>query len=352
MKVSLKGILFIPIIIVLLPPVLVYWLVIVVRNKLFDWGILKSEPTPVPSVGIGNLCHGGAGKTPLAMHVIGLLGREHTVGLVSRGYGRSIKENIHFVGRMAASVAGDEPAMMARRFPSLQVALAAKRREGVAILMDEPTPPQYIVFDDVFQHRWVRPTVSVLVTSYDNLFSSDKMTPFGTLREPRRGYRRADLIVVSKCPSSLTEEQREEELRAIEPRPHQKVFFSSIVYGYPIAVYGHDKMYHADVMLVVTGISNPAPLIEALKERGEVEHLAFPDHHTFTKADLRYIAKYYDDMAGSHKAIITTEKDAMRLDAALAKEILGKLPVYYIPIEVAFHDGDGFDRELLRRLNA
>ena len=314
-------------------------------------------------MGIGNLCMGGAGKSPLAAYVIDHLRKTYSVALVTRGYGRETKGNLLATAdglppaenehrpclKADAKTVGDEPAMMARRFPGLTVMASAKRREGVAQLMSLENPPDRIVFDDVFQHRYVRPTLNILVTAYNNLYVHDSMPPLGRLREPRSGSRRADIIVVSKCPMTMDAAEKERIVAEIKPLPHQKVFFSSIGYQKPLPLFpesaGRDSHFEpGDAVLLVTGIADPKPLEETLMKIGKVTLMRFGDHHFFTAEDCDRIAKRFESIDATRKAIVTTEKDAMRLLLSPGKAHLSSLPLFYLPIEVIMHDAQAFKK--------
>ena len=339
--------------VVTFPFSIVYHAVVRMRNWMFDKGWLTSEPTPVPSVGIGNLSVGGAGKSPMAAYVIELLQKKESVALVSRGYGRATRGNIMVQGATDSATVGDEPAMLARRYPRLTVMVSERRREGVAELMRQKMPPQKIVFDDVFQHRQVRPTVNVLVTAYDDLFSENHMLPFGTLREPRKGYRRADIIVVSKCPHNISEEERRLIAARLKPLPHQKVFFSYIEYLPPLSLFNGRELIQYGAVLLVTGIANPRPLRDTLEERGHlVDSMPFRDHHDFTESDCLDIMERFKRLPMGNNVIITTEKDAMRMLQPMVKELLKGLPIYYVPIRTRLLDKKGFDSTLLSLLDS
>lgn len=328
----------------LLPLSIWYPLSIALRNLLYALGLKHSAPSSLPTVGIGNLRVGGTGKTPHTELLIRLFGDRRTA-LLSRGYGRKSKGAlVAKPGQADATLLGDEPAMMAAKYPALTVAVAEQRLDGIERLMQLPQPPQLVLLDDVYQHRALRPTVSLLLTEYADLFSEDYILPFGNLREFRAGRRRADIIIVTKCPPELTPADQSAVRNRLRLRQGQQLFFSTIDYGAPLPL-GVDPQQPApppslDNVLLVTGIAHPAPLVAHLQRQGHVEHLRFADHHDFNEADLRRLRNAFERLAATNKIILTTEKDAQRLLRHAASPHLQGVPLYYIPIKVRLLDGD------------
>lgn len=315
-----------------------YGVAVWVRNLLFDRGLLSSYVSPIPTIGIGNLSVGGTGKTPMAEYLldqIRLQGRQ--AALLSRGYHR--KTNGWFLAddRSSVSDLGDEPFMLHQLHPEAIVAVCEDRREGLIRL--EGLHPDCVVLDDVCQHRWVKPSRLVILTEYDAPYFRDRLIPFGNLRESRKGRRRADVVVVTKCPPTLSEQDRQEFLRKLDLMPHQKVFFATIAYGSLVAcdISAPVPETLPEHLLLITGIAHPEPLVAELSARTQVCHLAFPDHHDFTPSDLQKIYRAYRSMPPGSIAV-TTHKDAVRL-AQKSFEI----PLYYIPIKVAFLDDGAAD---------
>ena len=332
----------------LLPLTMWYAVVVALRNLLFDWGCKKAVSPALPTIGIGNLRMGGTGKTPHTEYIIRLLEGRHTA-LLSRGYGRSTNGFVLADSNCDASQIGDEPLMMAKKYPNLTVAVCESRVEGVEQLMQLPTLPEVVVLDDVFQHRHIKPELTLLLTEYGDPYFADHILPFGNLRESRRGRRRADIIVVTKCPKELTAAERQTIRKKLKPRAGQEVYFSYIEYGQPVPVYGGEAYADVDSLLVVTGIAHPEPLLKHLQEGHNVTHLRFADHHGFSISNCQKIRSAFERIDGS-KAVITTEKDAARMLAPEVRAQLEGLPLYYLPIEVHFFDEEAFNKAVIKKL--
>ena len=339
------------IIAILLFPLTIWYSVgVAVRNMLYRSGLKKSIPSVIPTIGIGNLRMGGTGKTPHTEYLVRLFSDRRTA-LLSRGYGRKTKGFL-IAGKDADSKAheaellGDEPAMMAHKFPDLTVAVCEDRVHGIQCLAHQPEPPELVLLDDVYQHRHIRPTLTILLTEYRDLFSDDHILPFGNLREFRSGCRRADIVVVTKCPPSLSKPKRDEYRRKLRLGSRQHLFFSHIDYQPPRSLLDDNEWHPVKEILLVTGIAHPDPLKRHLERQSTVTHLAYPDHHAFSTADCHRIAARFRSLKESSKAVVTTEKDAMRLLSAPAREQLKELPIFYIPIQVSFTEGDTFDRTI------
>lgn len=333
--------------ILLLPLSIWYAVGVAVRNGLYRMGLKKSVPSQVPTIGIGNLRMGGTGKTPHTEYLIRLLqGDEPGIALLSRGYGRKTQGFVLADDTSDATTLGDEPAMIASKFPDLTVAVCEDRVAGVERLMQLPQPPRLVLLDDVYQHRHIKPSLLILLTEYGDPFSDDHILPFGNLREFRSGRRRADIVVVTKCPPLLSETKRNEYRQKLKLAPHQSLFFSQIAYQEPQSLFGDAEWQHAREVLLVTGIAHPTPLKHYLEKHCTVKHLDFPDHHDFTAADCQKITKAFNAMKETSKAVVITEKDAMRLLSPSIKEMLQELPIFYIPIQVSFLEGDTFDKAI------
>lgn len=336
----MKAIRFI-VCLLLLPLTMWYGVGVAVRNLLFRWGIKKSVVPDVATIGIGNLRMGGTGKTPHTEYIIRLLS-DQRVALLSRGYGRKTQGFVLADDGSDASQIGDEPYMIHRKFPEIAVAVCEDRVEGVEKLMQGARPPAVVVLDDVYQHRHIRPRLNILLTEYGDPFSRDFILPFGNLREFRCGRRRADIVVVTKCPENITDIQRREMRRQLKLNDSQQLFFSYITYDEPVALYEPAPMDGCEAVVLVTGIAHPEPLLRRLERQYSVVHLHFPDHHAFSADDCRRIAEAYKSLPSQRKAVLTTEKDAVRMLAGEAKEVLCSLPVCYIPIRVEFDDPSSF----------
>lgn len=324
----------------LFPFTFIFGLIVYIRNFLFDTGVLKSQSFPIPIISVGNLAVGGAGKSPITEYLITLLRDRYKLATLSRGYGRKSKGFRVVTSTSTALEAGDEPLQFKNKFPEITVAVAEKRVLGIAALQKEH---ELILLDDAYQHRWVKPGFNVLLFEYESLSKIQWFLPTGNLREPLSGRKRADCIVVTKSPVDLTEPEMDRAVRKVAPFPHQEVFFSYLEYGdlTPVAqgsVRSLEQLSSTTEILLLTGIANPLPLIQKLRERTEhIHHVAYPDHHTFTPKNIAKIAEQFQDLASPDKLILTTEKDLQRLKLPGVGEHLRQFPVYYLPVKAAFH---------------
>lgn len=328
--------------ILLLPLTMWYAIGVAVRNLLFDLSVKRSVSPDVPTIGIGNLRVGGTGKTPHTEYLIRLLAGRR-VALLSRGYGRATQGFVLADDSSTASQIGDEPLMMARKFPQLTVAVCEDRVEGVRRLMEMPQKPDVVLLDDVYQHRHIRPALNILLTEYGDPYCDDHILPFGNLREGRRGRRRADIIVVTKCPENLNDEEQQEMRRKLRLDDRQQLFFSHISYSEPVAVYDAVMANAVEEVVLVTGIAHPEPLVRYLEKEYRVHHLRFADHHPFGEDDCQRIIEMYNWLKNSNAVVLTTEKDAARMRDAEVRKYLQPLPLFYIPIGVKLENSRLFE---------
>lgn len=307
------------------------------RNVAFDLGLLRQDAPHVVTIGVGNLATGGTGKTPMVEHLVRLLADGHRVALLSRGYHRTTKGFVLNEGEPDPHRIGDEAAMMALKFPELTVAVCEKRSEGIHRLMALPEPPDVVLLDDAFQHRFVKPSINILLTEYANPYYNDYILPFGDLREFRTARYRANIVIVTKSPANLKPIDKHNIVNSLRLKPYQKVFFSYIGYGEPVSVADGTVRQLAtdDRVLLVTGIAHPEPLLAELRKTHKITHLRYADHHNYTRRDMASIASALEQLGGENRVVITTEKDAVKMRPLLAEN--PSLPVYYIPIETRFH---------------
>jgi tetraacyldisaccharide 4'-kinase len=341
--------------ILLIPVGFLYGFIGWLRNLAFDLGILPSESFPLPVISVGNLNMGGTGKTPHVEYLIRLLKDRYKVATLSRGYHRKTKGFILAGNEASAESIGDEPMQYWRKFPDIFVAVCEKRREGIKKLLSLHPEIEVILLDDAFQHRFVKPGLSILLTDYHKPFISDQVFPVGLLREFRSGYKRANIIIVTKTPKIFSPITRRSMTEEIKPAPHQRLFFSYLKYLTPQALdpmnFIHCKPSYNEV-LMVTGIANPDPLEIQLKESGffnELIPMIFPDHHLYSEKDIHKITETFHNIVTKNKVMITTEKDAMRMrDPALA-HLLEDIPAYYFPVQVEMQKNDKstFDQLIL-----
>ena len=323
----------------LLPLSWIYAAVMGIRNMLFDKGILKQTACGVPTICVGNLAVGGTGKTPHTEYLLRLLGEQGLrTAMLSRGYGRLTNGFREATVASTGVVVGDEPLQVKQKFPDTRVAVCESRVEGCERLLQMPagTEPQVIVLDDAYQHRYIKAGLYLLLTDYSNLFTGDCVLPAGRLRENRSGAKRADIVIVTKCPETMGEEEREGIRNKIDRYSAAPVFFSSVGYGALRPGFAEtpewQSAYSAGRVLIVCGIARPEPFIARWQGQAkETSVLRYPDHHAFTPEEIRQMA----EAAQEANCIVTTEKDMMRLKA-LPLPLEMKKKLYYQPIEIGF----------------
>lgn len=330
--------------ILLLPFSLLYGLGVSGRDFFYRTGMLKSVKFSIPTISVGNLSVGGAGKTPHIEYLIRLLKDYVNIATLSRGYGRKTQGYLMAQPNSTAEQVGDEPLQFKRKFPDLTVTVAESRAFAIPRLLSEVPDTQIILLDDAFQHRSVMPGLNILLTEYSHPFTRDWLLPSGRLREWRASYKRADLIVVTKCPPTLSESERTRFLNEIKPFPHQQVFFSYYAYDKPYFIF--NTALKADLqedwqVVVICAIARTDYLVEYLQEKVEsVTLLEFEDHHFFTADDMQELKRSFDQLQGQKKIILTTEKDATRLELHYDFLKEHQLPIFALPVQVQFHFGD------------
>jgi tetraacyldisaccharide 4'-kinase len=334
----------------LLPISLLYWVVVRLRNLLYDRDYLKSSTFNFPLIGIGNLAVGGTGKTPMTEYLVRLLKDQYRVATLSRGYKRKTTGfGLAGSGTTALEI-GDEPMLFHQKFPDIAVAVGEERLVAIPQLLHDRPETQAILLDDVLQHRQVNPGLKILLTEYSNLYTRDFMLPAGDLRDVRHSARRADCLVVTKCPPDLTLEKAASIRKELRPRMYQQVFFTCLEYGaiYRLGNPALQKGLTSDLnVLLVSGIANPKPLRQLLTlQAASYEWMGYPDHHIFTMDDLAEIKKQFAAMP-SPAIVLTTEKDAVRLEKFQGD--LAELPLYVIPVQPRFLWDEGrFQEQVLR----
>lgn len=330
----------------LYPFSLVYHLVTAIRNTFYSWGIFSSTKFKTPMINVGNLSVGGSGKSPMVMYLADLLSRHFRTGVLSRGYGRVTKGYGITNYDSNYKTVGDEAMQLFERFRNRFVIGVSEERVPGAKKIIADMDLDVLILDDAYQHRAINPGFNILMTDYNDPYFRDFLLPAGDLRESRSGKKRAQIIMVSKCPDNLTDEKKQYYISRIKPQHDQKVFFSSI--GYDENVYSHDKslpdnnLGYYDILLI-TGIANPKPLIDHLSRFSQrVKHLKFKDHHNFSDQDIQNILKEYKKL-GEYRLILTTEKDYVRLKTF---DYLRDL-VYYWPINVNIDKREEFNQIVL-----
>lgn len=327
------------------PFALVYGIIATVRNKLFDSGVFKSKIYDVPVVSVGNITVGGTGKTPHVEYLVRLLSDKCRLAVVSRGYGRSTTGYAEVTTDAEAQSIGDEPLQIKRKFPNVTVAVDEVRTHAIDKLLCDNRANVFIL-DDAFQHRHVKAGLNIVLVDYNRPTFSDTMLPAGRLREPSRNIDRADIVLVTKCPKSLSEQNRMEFVSKLRLTKGQSVCFSAFVYANLVSMFGHSPVENLNGVdiLVVTGISQPERMYQYLQNMGAMVHkLRFPDHHQFTSDDMQKIKTAYISLKNDNAIVVLTEKDVARLTSQM-KNQLKNLPMYCLPIAVEFlYGGSCFD---------
>jgi tetraacyldisaccharide 4'-kinase len=317
----------------LLPIAPIYYSVTYLRNKLYDWQVFPSKSYDLPIICVGNLSVGGTGKSPMIEYLIRLLSDKKTATL-SRGYKRQSKGFVIADDDTRVELIGDEPYQFKKKFKDLIVAVDEDRQHGIAELMRYN--PDVILLDDAYQHRKVSAGFYILLTTYEKPYFKDCPLPYGDLREPVLGKNRADVVVVTKCPNNLSEDDKAHYAKQLDLANHQQLFFSWIAYD--DSIQNDEEIINiSDInqpFSLVTGIANPKPLADFLYSNDlEFEHLNYPDHHHFTEDELKLL--------DSKSFILTTEKDYGRLKGKLTKAKL-----FYIGISVKIDQSNVFENIL------
>lgn len=322
---------------ILIPLTFLYGIIIRLRNFLFDKHVLKSVQFEPFVIGVGNLRAGGTGKTPFVIYLINQLLEEHKIAVLSRGYKRSTKGFLLANAKTQPVEIGDEPMIYHQKYGrTITVAVGEDRVMAIPHIMYEHPDREVIILDDAYQHRSVRPDVNILITDYNNLFTADFLLPFGLLREPRSGAKRADVVLVSKCPTDLSETKRKEIEKQISSYTTAAIYFTEIEQhpevGTPI---------NGRPIIVFSGIAQNEHFAQQLAQQHQVlDTLFYPDHHWYTRQDVECLQALYALHQAEKPVIVTTEKDFVRLQAIELKDVLEGLPLCFVPIKVKFIQGE------------
>lgn len=320
----------------LYPFTLIYGALVWLRNRMYDVKFFTSINFSVPVITVGNLSTGGTGKTPHVEYLIDLLQYQYKVATMSRGYKRFTKGFLLADEKTNALRIGDEPMQYHMKYPEAVVCVAEERLTGIPSLLQRRPGVEVILLDDAYQHRSVRAGLNILITDFSKPFYNDHILPFGNLREGRGAYKRADVIVVSKSPLDITQQQANEVTARIKPLPHQKVFFTGIRYDAPYDFFTRERVDITGTNAVlVCGIARPDPLITFLKSAvHDVHVLTYRDHHYFVTTDLDEIKTAYNNWNADNKIIVTTEKDAARLHLHMEQLKAWGIRIVVVPIKV------------------
>ena len=331
----------------LLPLSWLYGFVVFLRNKFFDWGVLKEKQYGVHVISVGNLTVGGTGKTPHIEYLINLLQNDYKLAVLSRGYKRKTKGFVLATLSSTCKDIGDEPLQIKHKFPDIIVAVDEQRRRGIDKLLDMKDKPDIILLDDAFQHRYVKPSFSILLTDFNRPMYEDRLLPAGCLREPLGNMERANVVIVTKTPKDIKPIDVRIIMHELNIHPYQTLLFTTIEYGHLVSLFNKKDLFNkkelplVNIMhkkvLLVTGVASPDTILNELgRYTDSIELLAYPDHHNFTPDDINDIEKAYMKIGDEETIVIVTEKDAVRL---LSRNDLSenlKNAMYYLPIEVAF----------------
>jgi tetraacyldisaccharide 4'-kinase len=344
----------------LVPLSLVYGMIVCIRNFCFDYGILPSRYFSFPVISVGNITVGGTGKTPHVEYLIKLLLPIYKVAVLSRGYKRKTK-GFHLATELSAShEIGDEPLQIKKKFPDAEVAVHEKRVQGIKMLIRRKI--DLILLDDAFQHRYVKPGLSILLIDYNRPIDQDMLLPAGNLRESQSGMKRADILVITKTPLELKPIERRLILEKIKPAPYQDIYFSGFKYGTIQPVFQtksnifqeFQKNHSIYTILLVTGLANSKPLVDKLKEfTNDIRHLKYSDHTEYSLAHVEKIAKEFNQIENGKKIILTTEKDAVKIRESGYTNQTMISNMFYIPIDVVFIEKEEeFNQQIFNYVNS
>jgi len=326
---------------ILVPFVPLYYVVVFLRNKLYDLSFFKSSSYDFPLICVGNISVGGTGKTPMVEYLVSFLKKKHQVAILSRGYGRVSKGFIIAGSQTSSKDIGDEPFQIFNKFKDVIVAVDSDRQNGLDLLKQQHPSTDLVLLDDAFQHRKVLAGFNILLTAYDQLYCNDYVLPTGNLREPKSGAKRAQVIIVTKCPENMCDLEKIQIKKQLNIESNQVVFFSSIQYSETLisSTSSRDLTDLQGIRFtLVTGIANPKPLVEYLTEmRLDFEHLSYKDHHEFSKSEL--------DLIHSKSLVLTTEKDFSRLNTKAHNGL------FYLPIQLTIDRPEEFESLVVSYVN-
>ena len=314
-----------------------FLLVTSIRNFLYNIGVIKSHQFNIPIISIGNLDLGGSGKTPSIEYLVRLLSNNYKVAVLSRGYGRKSTGFILADSNSDAGIIGDESMQYYRKFKNIIVSVDSNRVRGINKLIKLNSKPEIVLLDDAYQHRRVKPGMSILLTKFNDLYSEDNIFPLGNLRESKSNANRADVVIVTKCDKNISKDQKRHIIQKLNIGDNQKIYFSSIKYSKMV----YDKESSKSIIefknikfTLVTGIADSTYLINYLNDNGyNFNHISFKDHHDFSNSDIIKI--------NQNDLIITTEKDYVKLFTKITSVL------YYLPIEFVIDSEVDFSKQIL-----
>jgi tetraacyldisaccharide 4'-kinase len=343
----------------LYPFSLLYGLASVVRNMMYDYNVIKSHEFPIPVISVGNITVGGTGKTPHVEFLVELLKDEFTVAVLSRGYKRKTRHFILADPYSGVEEIGDEPVQIKHKFPDVHVAVDHKRVNGVKQLITRIPELDVVLLDDAYQHRRIKPGLSILLVDFNRPITKDRLLPSGRLREKASEKRRANIILVTKCTNRLKPIEQRLIVKDLTLFDFQHLYFTRFRYREPVPVFkdAGAKISLSEIkacspaILMITGIANPRLFKRHLRSIStRIREMVFPDHHGFSQRDISHILHAYNDMEGKNRFIFTTEKDATRLRKFVNIDADIKSRMFYVPIEVEFlnEDTENFNNQILK----
>lgn len=349
--------------ILLYPLALLYGLAVYVRNLLFDYQILNSTEFNIPVINVGNITAGGTGKTPHVEYLIRLLKYEFNVAYLSRGYKRRTRQYILADHSSTTEEIGDEARQIKKKFPDIHVAVDRKRVNGINMLMKDVKDLDVILLDDAYQHRQARAGLSILLIDYNRPLSKDHLLPAGLLREQAFEKKRANIILITKCPERLKPIDRRLVVKDLTLYPFQHLYFTYLKDELPKPVFKSIQriLTREEIknmkpqILMIAGIANPRSFKKFVRNYStHITEVIYPDHHAFTKNDLDIIISKFNAIESDAKIIFTTEKDAIRLEKFSEIDARIKEKMYFIPVTVSFmnEDTDNFNHQILNYVRA
>jgi tetraacyldisaccharide 4'-kinase len=332
---------------ILYPISIIYGIIMDFRNYLFDRRILATRKFDIPIISIGNITAGGTGKTPFTMLCLDLLQPYYrNMVVVSRGYGRKTK-GLQIVSDgsgniLSAAEGGDEPVMIAKKYPQLPVIVSENRTDGVTKAI-QLFGADLVLLDDAFQHRWIDRRCDIALISDTYPLNKECMLPMGNLRENLNNIERADIIVRTYT-SAIPDEDHSAFLREIYPGPVFDCHFSPnrlIDPNFKNA--GELAQLKEHTVLAFAAIAEPEQFHQMLISNGLVlnEFISFPDHYFFTNADMQRIKEKV--LQSNTKYLITTEKDMVKLDPAVFED----LNLVGMSLKGSFKNSENFVKKLL-----
>ena len=324
----------------LLPFSWLYGLITDIRNYLYDKGFFKSKSFKIPIINVGNITVGGTGKSPQVEYLIRLLKDKQQIATLSRGYGRITKGFILADNTVNAETIGDEPMQFYQKFGNkITVAVGEKRVDAIEQILKQKPNTEVIILDDAFQHRAVKPSLNILLIDYNRPIDKDYPFPAGRLRERRHGAKRADIVVITKCPTNLNLNQQDSVKNRLKPylKENTPVLCTKILYGKPLSCRSKSEEFDFTKMtLLVSGIAKPQLFDEYAKNNFRViNHLIFKDHHQYNESDLTAIDGQKQHQS-SDFTVLMTEKDMVKIKPLLNHSLLKDISLFYLPIEIGF----------------